>query len=146
MIIFDRQQISSMIPHAGAMCLLDAVLGWDSMSVRCLSCCHQRANNPLRRTDGTLGAICGVEIAAQAMAVHGWLVAGRGGPPTHGYLASVRDVHLRIGRLDGIEGELVIDAERLMGDTRGVTYRFLLTGDGLEFLDGRATVLFRAPE
>ena len=146
MIIFDRRQISSMIPHAGAMCLLDAVLGWDSVSVHCLSCCHRRADNPLRRADGTLGAICGVEIAAQAMAVHGWLATGRGNPPANGYLASVRDVHLRIARLDGIEGELIVDAERLMGDAQGATYRFLLAGDGLEFLHGRATVLFRAPE
>ncbi len=146
MIIFDRQQISSMIPHAGTMCLLDAVLAWDSVSIRCLSCCHQRANNPLRQADGTLGVISGVEIAAQAMAVHGWLATSSGPPAMHGYLASVRDVHLRIGRLDGIKGELIVEAERLMGDTKGAIYRFLLKGNGLEFLDGRATVLFRAPE
>jgi predicted hotdog family 3-hydroxylacyl-ACP dehydratase len=144
-IIFDRQQISSMIPHAGAMCLLDAVLSWNPLSVRCLSCCHQWENNPLRRTDGKLGALGGVEIAAQAMAVHGWLVAGRGGPQAQGYLASLRDVHLRRGRLDGIEGDIIVDAARLMGDTQGATYRFVLTGDSVELLDGRATVLFGTP-
>ncbi len=146
MIIFDRQQISSMIPHSGTMCLLDAVLDWDSVSVHCLSYCHHRADNPLRRADGTLSAISGVEIAAQAMAVHARLVGGGGFLKAHGYLVSVRDVRLRIAELDGIRGELIIDAECLMGDTRGATYRFLLKGDGLDFLDGRATVLFRAPE
>lgn len=146
MILMDRQQIAAMIPHAGAMCLLDAVLSWDAVSVRCLSRRHRHADNPLRRADSRLGAVCGVEIAAQAMAVHGRLVAGGGGSPAHGYLASVRDVRLKVPRLDDIAGDIIVDAERLMGDAKGATYQFALASDSTELVSGRATVLFGAAE
>jgi len=142
MTLVDRQQIAAMIPHAGAMCLLDAVLSWNAVSVRCLSRRCWNADNPLRRADGGLGAVCGVEIAAQAMAVHGRLVASGGNPPAHGYLASVRDVRLRVSRLDDVAGDLIIDAERLMGDAQGATYQFALASDGIALVSGRATVLF----
>ncbi|HVA35313.1 MAG TPA: phosphotransferase [Stellaceae bacterium] len=140
----DRAQIAALIPHAGTMCLLDAVLRWDANSVRCLSRRHARDDNPLRRPDGTLGAVCGVEIAAQAMAVHGRLVADGAGSSANGYLASLRDVRLRQARLDRVAGDLVIDAERLMGDARCATYRFVIGSGDVELLSGRATVLLGA--
>lgn len=144
MSVIDRDRIATMIPHAGSMCLLDGVLRWDAVSVRCLSRRYRDAGNPMRRADGVLGTACGIEIAAQAMAVHGRLVAGNCGPPTRGYLASVRDVRLATERLDAVAGDLVIDAECLMGDARGATYRFAVACDGVELLAGRATVLFEA--
>ncbi|MDD2705103.1 MAG: phosphotransferase [Acidocella sp.] len=145
MSIIERDQILTMIPHAGTMCLLDAVLDWNEHSVRCLSRRYRQQDNPLRRADGVLGAACGIEIAAQAMAVQGRLTSGAGGPPSGGgYLASLRDVQLRAGRLDAIDGDLIIEAERLMGDARGASYRFTLAAQGVELLSGRATVLFGA--
>ncbi|HEY1857086.1 hypothetical protein [Acidocella sp.] len=132
----------TMIPHAGSMCLLDAVLAWDEVSVRCLSRRYRDSDNPLRRADGVLGSACGIEIAAQAMAVHGRLISGETGQPTRGYLASLRDVTLRTLRLDAVDGDLAVDATRLMGDDRGATYRFVLSVQGAELLSGRATVLF----
>ena len=56
------------------MCLLDEVLSWDATRIRCRSNTHRTADNPLR-AHGRLGAACGIEYAAQAMAVHGALVA-----------------------------------------------------------------------
>jgi predicted hotdog family 3-hydroxylacyl-ACP dehydratase len=141
MIIMDHREIEALIPHSGSMCLIDAVLAWDATSLRCLSRCHQRPDNPMRRADGTLGAACGIELAAQAMAIHGRLVSGDSGPPVRGALASVRDVHLRTTTLDDIEGDLTIDAHRLMGDGQGATYRFVIAGGDAELLSGRATVL-----
>ena len=142
--MIDRDQILRMIPHAGAMCLLDAVLHWDSGSVHCLSRRYRDRDNPMRRDDGTLGAASGVEIAAQAMAVHGRLIAQSDAAPVRGYLVSLRDVRLRTRHLDAGHEPLRIDAERLMGDLDGATYRFRLARDGAELLSGRATVLFRA--
>lgn len=141
MTVIGREQIATMIPHAGAMCLLDAVLAWDANVVCCLTRHHRSDDNPLRRPDGVLGAVCGLEIAAQAMAVHGRLIAGTGGAAAQGYLASVRDLRLRTPRLDTIDGDLIVHAERLMGDLRGASYRFELVSDGMELLSGRATVL-----
>ncbi len=141
--VIDRAQILTMIPHAGSMCLLDAVLHWDAVSVRCVSRRYRDQDNPLRGTDGVLGAACGVEIAAQAMAVHGYLAAPGHATPAAGYLVSLRDVRLRTRYLDVGQEALRIDAERLMGDADGATYRFRLAGQDVELLSGRATVLFR---
>lgn len=145
MILIDRRQIATMIPHAGTMCLLDAVLRWDSVSLQCMSRCHRRQDNPMRRRQGTLGAACGIEMAAQAMALHGRLTEGGCGPPPHGYLASLRDLHLRTPCLDEVSDDLIINVERVMGDATGATYRFKIAGSGAELLSGRATVLLRAP-
>ena len=128
------------------MCLLDAVLRWDDASVRCVSRRYAGENNPMRRANGVLGMACGIEIAAQAMAVHGRLLSAKSGPPCRGYLVSLRDVQWRNARLDAEEGELVVDAERLMGDANGATYRYRLTRRDAELLAGRATVVFEAGE
>lgn len=142
----DRDQIATMIPHTGTMCLLDAVLGWDLRSIRCLSQRHTRLDNPLRRKDGTVSAACGIEFAVQAMAVHGFLIATDVGRPSEGYLVSLRDVRMSAALLKNCDSDLIIDAERLMGDEHGATYRFVLgsvdrDGAGRELVRGRATVL-----
>jgi predicted hotdog family 3-hydroxylacyl-ACP dehydratase len=145
-ILIDRDRIATMIPHSGAMCLLDGVLSWGEGSVRCLSRRYQERDNPMRRADGALGMACGIEIAAQAMAVHGQLITGDGSRPNRGYLASLRDVRLGARWLDAVPGDLVIDAERLMGDANGASYRFAVAREGLTLLSGRATVLLRVSE
>ena len=137
-----RDEILALIPHGGAMCLLDEVLEWDAASVRCLSHRYHASDNPLRRADGTLGSACGIEIAAQAMAVHGRLTAPAEGQPVPGYLVSLRDVRLASSRLDEEAGSLTISATLLMGDARGATYIFSVTNQEREMLSGRATVLF----
>jgi predicted hotdog family 3-hydroxylacyl-ACP dehydratase len=138
--MIGRKQIASMIPHAGAMCLLDGVLYWDHDSIRCLSRRHRAEDNPLRRA-GRLSAVCGIEFAAQAMAVHGWLAGGIDRRPQAGYLASVRNVRCQQEPLDLLEPDLTVTAERLMGDERRVIYQFALDCAGIEVLSGRAAVV-----
>lgn len=70
----DRNWIEQHIPHKGRMCLLDAVVSWDATRIRCRSASHRAPDHPLR-AHGRLGIACGIEYAAQAMAVHGALVA-----------------------------------------------------------------------
>lgn len=139
--LMDRDQIARMIPHKGTMCLLDAVLHWDAETITCVTQRYRDADNPLRRADGTLGTACGIEIAAQAMAVHGRLTAGVSGQPKNGFLASLRDVRLRTTYLDGLAGTLMVNAKLLMGDHTGASYGFMLEHEGVEILIGRATVL-----
>jgi predicted hotdog family 3-hydroxylacyl-ACP dehydratase len=143
MSMFDRPQIMRMIPHAGAMCLLDAVLEWNEISLRCLSRRYRDLDNPMRRENGVLGVISGIEIACQAVALHGRLLAKSQGEPQQGYLVSLREVQSRDGRLDAIAGELVIDAKMLAGDARSATYQFSLAVAGRTLLDGRLTVLLQ---
>jgi predicted hotdog family 3-hydroxylacyl-ACP dehydratase len=142
--IIERAQIMTMIPHAGTMCLLDQLLGWDQNSVRCLSRRYAWKDNPMRRADGTLGMATGIELAAQAMAVHGRLSAATAGAPARGFLVSLREVRLSAGPLDATPGDLLIDAARLVGDAAGATYQFALTRDGVELISGRAMVVLSA--
>lgn len=136
----DRAGIAARIPHAGTMCLLDAVLDWSSETIRCRATSHRDADNPLR-ADGRLGVACGVEYAAQAMAVHGALLAPAGDKPRQGYLASVRGVDFFAARLDDVAGDLDVEAERISGDGDNVLYRFAVRGDGRLLLAGRAAVI-----
>lgn len=96
------------------------------------------------RAHGQLPALCGIEYAAQAMAVHGGLAGIVGGKPKAGYLASLRDVACPKKSLDDLEGDLIVDAEKLMGDESRVIYRFTLRVGEVEVLSGRATVVLEA--
>ena len=132
-----------MIPHAGRMCLLDEVAQWNEAAIRCVSRSHRDRDNPLR-AGAELPALCGIEYAAQAMAVHGRLSAAVAETPRAGYIASVSDVVCRATRLDDLEQDLVIDAERLAGDRERVLYRFVLSAGGTELLRGQAAVVLDA--
>jgi len=138
-----RTEITAMIPHAGAMCLLDRVLDWSETAIRCAAVSHRARDNPLRRA-GRLDSICGIEFAAQAMAVHGRLAGAVAVRPQAGYLVSVRDVRCEIPRLDLLEDDLIIAAERLMGDAEQVIYQFTLAAAEREILGGRAAVVLMA--
>ncbi|HKD53450.1 MAG TPA: hypothetical protein VKB72_04455 [Steroidobacteraceae bacterium] len=150
----DRKWIEQHILHKGRMCLLDEVLSWDASRIRCRSTSHRAADNPLR-AHGRLGAACGIEYAAQAMAVHGALIAasaplasamGTSLPDSIadavGYLASVRNVALFVERLDDIEADLIASAERVTGDDRSVLYEFAVSGAEQPLLRGRASIVF----
>jgi predicted hotdog family 3-hydroxylacyl-ACP dehydratase len=141
----NRAWIESRIPHQGRMCLLDEVIAWSAARVSCRSSTHREADNPLR-AHGRLGVACGIEYAAQAMAVHGALVAGApaAGAPAAGFLAAVRDVRFHSLRLDDVQGDLVCDAERMAGDATTALYEFELRSDAALLLRGRATVVFDA--
>jgi predicted hotdog family 3-hydroxylacyl-ACP dehydratase len=141
--IVGRDEIARLIPHAGAMCLLDGVLAWNTESIRCFSTRHRAPDNPLRQA-GRLGMLCGVEFAAQAMAVHGCLAGAIGARPRAGYIASLREVICRGDRLDTLDDDLIVDAVRFMGDDERVAYTFSLSCQAQELLTGRATVVLRA--
>lgn len=141
--MLDRAAIAARIPHRDAMCLLDQALEWTAERIRCRAASHRRADNPLR-AEGRLGAACGIEYAAQAMALHGALLAAEATEPRQGYLASVRGVELHVARLDDIEDDLEIEAERLSGDERNVLYRFAVSAAGRPLLAGRAAVILDA--
>lgn len=138
----DRRWIQEHIPHQGGMCLLDEVLSWDLTQTRCRSSTHRSPGNPLRAA-GRLGSACGIEYAAQTMAVHGALIASAaGGVAPSGFLASVRSVRLNIDRLDVFEGDLVTSVERVAGDESTALYEFSVSADDVVLLTGRAAIAF----
>lgn len=141
----NRDWIAERIPHHGNMCLLDAVSAWSPDHIECVAAGHTDPTHPLRAAD-RLGAANGIEYAAQAMAVHGALVAGSDAAPRQGYLASVRSVSLHVARLDDLPGLLRVRAERLSGDGNQVLYRFSLHHGERCLLEGRAAVVLDADQ
>lgn len=141
--MLDRQAIAARIPHQADMCLLDAVLDWSPDAIRCTSASHRQPANPLRN-DNRLGIAAGIEYAAQAMALHGGLIAGAAAPPRQGYLVSVRGVSFHVARLDDQPADLLVEAERLSGDANQVLYRFRVSAAGTPLIDGRAAVVLDA--
>jgi predicted hotdog family 3-hydroxylacyl-ACP dehydratase len=146
----QHEDIARRIPHQGSMCLLERVTAWDASQIICEASSHRAADNPLRAY-GRLGASCGIEYAAQAMAVHGALIAealssadGTIPEPQVGYLASVRSVTLHVEKLDNISGPLTIQAERLSGDASTILYSFSLHAGPALLLSGRAVVVLNA--
>ncbi|KVG55812.1 hotdog family protein [Burkholderia territorii] len=144
----DRAWIAAHIPHDGAMCLLDRVEAWDAARIRCSATSHRDPRNPLR-SHGRLASVCGIEYAAQAMAVHGALLSTQCAQtefarPRAGYLASMRNVDAFVDRLDTFELPLIVDAERIGGDDRSVLYGFTLRCGERVLLGGRAVVMLDA--
>lgn len=142
--MLDRDWIAAHIPHQGSMCLLDSVESWDQEKILCHASSHHALDNPLRN-HGQLGIACGIEYAAQAMAVHGALLApADDSPPRAGYLVSVRGVNMLVPRLDDIAGDLVIEAACIMTGENNMLYQFSVHADDKLLLSGRAAVVIDA--
>ena len=166
--MLNRAWIEARIPHQGRMCLLDEVLDWDAQHIRCRTATHRAPDNPLRSHD-RLGIACGIEYAAQAMALHGALAGGAAKvavngavngavndtvdgaldtvaerPSRVGLLASVRDVRLVVLRLDDIESDLICEVWHLAGDSLTALYEFALRDRDRSLLSGRASVILDA--
>ena len=141
--MLDHAWIAAHIPHHGSMCLLDAVDTWSADAIACRALSHTNPAHPLRAA-GRLGAATGIEYAAQAMAIHGALLARADDAPRQGYLTSVRSVSLHVARLDDLPGELLVHAGRLSGDANHILYQFSLNHQGRCLLDGRAAVVLDA--
>ena len=162
--LLNRAWIEARIPHQGRMCLLDEVLDWNAQHIRCRTTTHRAPDNPLR-SHGRLGIACGIEYAAQAMALHGALAGGAangaangavdgaesgapqtiaGRPSRVGLLASVRDVRLMVLRLDDIESDLICEVTHLAGDGLTAMYEFALRDRDRSLLSGRASVILDA--
>ena len=137
----NRAEICARIPHSGSMCLLEQVTAWDETSIDCRASSHRDAANPLR-SQGQLPAVCAVEYAAQAMAVHGSLIGpAQGSGASAGFLASVRDLKLAVDRLDTVTGDLHIHADRLDGSDSSFIYEFAVRDGEVILVSGRVAVM-----
>jgi predicted hotdog family 3-hydroxylacyl-ACP dehydratase len=143
MLIIGKETLCRLIPHQGTMCLLDAVEQWDDTNIRCMTASHRDATNPLRQ-DKRLEAICGLEYAAQAMAVHvGILEQDKERRLIVGYLGAVKNLMLRASRLDDVKGDLTVQATRLVGEVNCFIYAFRVSVGRQEFLAGRASIFLK---
>ena len=140
--MLDRP-LEALTPHAGAMRLIDRVIAQDAASIRCVSDAHRDPANPLRR-DGRLPVIAALEFGAQAMAIHGALVAGIDAKPRIGYLVAAHELTWQVARLDTLAAPLTITATRLLGSDNQVAYRFDIVAGAQPVMQGRASVVLQA--
>lgn len=140
----DHAWIAAHIPHQGSMCLLDRVTSWDQQHIRCTANSHRLTSNPLRSRD-QLSSACGIEYAAQTMAVHGALLAPADSTrPRAGFLVSVRGTTLHVPRLDNLTADLDIEAICIHSSGDNILYQFSVHTAGCLVLDGRAAVMLNA--
>lgn len=141
--MLTREDILSMVPHQGGMCLWDRVLRWDEASVQLQAGNHRDPDHPLRH-GGQLGAIHLCEYGAQAMAVHGGLRArDHGGRAAPGVLVALRDVQLHVARLDDLPGMIEAHAQVLVEAETSQQYGFRLLHEGQLLAEGRAAVMLQ---
>ncbi len=139
-----RSDWQQLIPHRDAMALLESVVEFDDTTIHATAVSHRDAQNPLR-SDGMLRAVNLCEYGAQAMAIHGGLLAQRdGGIAAPGFLVSLRAVELHVARIDDLPHDLHVYATQLHGDSTGWQYEFRIAHDGDSARRGRAAVMTRA--
>jgi predicted hotdog family 3-hydroxylacyl-ACP dehydratase len=166
----SHAEIALRIPHSGNMCLLDHVQAFTAQDIEALACDHTQADHPLRE-GGVLLSPCLIEYAAQAMALHGALLAApektpgrsqvfsspsggltqsdrfggtRVSKPVPGFIASVRQVQFQTPDLDSAAAPLHIHAQRLAGSEHEVLYAFTVCDAHQTLLaKGRAAVVLK---
>lgn len=138
-----RQRILQLIPHQGAMCLWDTVLAWDADAITLQSDSHRDPQHPLRSAD-RLHAVHLCEYGAQAMAVHGGLLAAAaGGNAPPGLLVALRGVQLQVVRIDALPGPLIGRAQLLASSANSQQYAFSIHHRDQLLAEGRAAVMLQ---
>lgn len=141
--MIGREEILSLIPHQGSMCLWDEVVGWDAASIRLRARNHLDPAHPLRSGD-RLHAVHLCEYGAQAMAVHGGLRAGsEAGRARPGVLVALRAVILHVERIDDLPCDLECEAQALAESADSQQYAFRISHDGELIAEGRAAVMLQ---
>ena len=136
-----KSQWQDLIPHRDAMSLLDSVIDWTDVGIHLTAFSHRDPHNPLR-SDGMLRAVNLCEYGAQAMAIHGGLLAQRSGSvAAPGFLVSLRAVELHVVRIDDLPHDLHVFSTQLHGDSSGWQYEFRIEHDGISLATGRAAVM-----
>lgn len=139
--MLSAQALCELMPHTGAMCLIQELISWDQEKIVCRSHSHLCADNPLRNHD-RLSAIHAVEYGAQAIGLHGGLLTkATGEPPRSGLLVSMRGVKLHREHLDDCDDALTIKAHRLLADNHNLLYAFDLSLNHQPVAEGRAAII-----
>lgn len=141
--MIGREAIARLIPHCGAMCLIDRVLEWDLERIVAATRTHRSPAHPLA-CRGRLRSVHACEYGGQAAAVHGGLAAEAAGQQAlPGLIVLLREVHFACDYLDDLEGELIVEARRLMSAASSWQYAFRLQHAGMELASGRVAVMAR---
>jgi predicted hotdog family 3-hydroxylacyl-ACP dehydratase len=145
--MLNHREIEALIPHKGTMCLLERVLSWDETQIRLSTRTHSNIANPLRSELG-LRAIHLCEYGAQAMAVHGALLAQRQGHAAiakPGMLISLRAIKLQREFIQDLPNDLIVTAKALHTSDTLLQYLFAIHHEESQLAEGRAAVALQVP-
>jgi predicted hotdog family 3-hydroxylacyl-ACP dehydratase len=138
-----KEELSTFLPHAEAMRMIDRVESWDDTAIQCCTWSHHDPGNPLRH-GARLEAVTGLEYAAQAMGVHvGLLNRTQSTRGLIGYVGGLRDVVVSVDRLDECPAELTIDATRVFEGDNSFMYQFSISSEGQDVMTGRASIFLK---
>lgn len=117
------------IPHAGDMRLWEKVLSFNETDLTCSTQTHLYENNPLK-VKGVLSSVNLIEYGAQAIAIHGGLLAHSqtesDTSADMGYIASIKKVTFFEEHLPA-RTEINVFAEQIMADDSAKLYQFKIT-------------------
>lgn len=162
--LMDAAAIAAVVPHTGAMCLLDGVISVTADAIECVARRPLRPDNPLLE-EGRLHAMALLEYGAQAAAVHAALAAvgatggdaggesaqaldgGSANPCQLGregaraaYLASVRDVAMACAWIEDGTTPLRVVARCVTAGAGGAVYLVDVDAAGTPCLSARVTL------
>ncbi len=139
--LVDRAGILALVPHQGPMCLWDEVIDWNARGIRLRARNHIDPGHPLRARD-RVHAVALCEYGAQAMAVHGGLLAqAQEGRAAAGVLVALREVELHVERIDDLPGAIEGEAELVAASEASQQYVFRLFHEGRLLAQGRAAAM-----
>ncbi|MGE0115919.1 MAG: 3-hydroxylacyl-ACP dehydratase [Steroidobacteraceae bacterium] len=136
--MLEKSQIEGLLPHQGAMFLLDRVARFDRDEIECSASSHRDPHHPLRH-QGCLPAHVAIEYAAQAAGVHGGLLNRAlhpDAPAQMGYLAVISNLQWFVDRLDDLPGNLQIHARRTAVTPGGRAYRVRIEHQSQPVMNG----------
>lgn len=136
----EHLNVSSLVPHDGAMCLIEDVLRYDPEVISCRASFHI-GSHPLER-NGVLPSAVTIEYAAQACAIHGALLEKKGHSKP-GYLAKIKSTELSVGVLKQAHAPLTIHARRIGSTTQGCLYSFQVQGPQCSLATGTLIIIFK---
>lgn len=139
--LINRQQLCDLIPHEGGMCLLDSVESWSEEQIICASSTHHKKDNPL--TDGKrLDCVNAIEYGAQAVAIHGGLLAKQknGEIPRSGFLVQVKALEFVDCDLSALPGALNILARKLHFEKSSMLYTINIKHNHHQLMQGRIMI------
>lgn len=134
--LLDRAAIARLIPHQGAMCLLDRVMQCDDGTI--LAGAPAPSPDHALARDGRLPAIACAEMGLQAMALHGALVDGAS--QKAGFVSSLGDVE--IARPFAGPARFMVAALLASRSPMGFAYQFVVHQGGAVLVRGKATIMF----
>lgn len=122
---------ADLLPHAGDMVLIDAVLSFDEEQIH--TCVTVRPGGLFNRPDGSMPAWVGIELMAQSVAAFaGCQARVKGDPVALGFLLGTRKFECSVEDFP-VGSELTIHARRSLQDDSGMgVFECSLSGTGIQ--------------